>query len=523
MKKVRFLLTACALLAAAAGVVWLIQRSSGRTLRVPPDQLLYERNCAICHGSKGDGKGEAAYLLQPKPRNFLAGKFRLVTSQNLQPTREDLLRVIAEGIPGTPMPSWAHLPEKERGELADYILRLNWQGWVEKGLKLGDKQAAAEKYATEMTRPGDSIPIPPEPPVTAQALAQGREYYLKVCAKCHGQDGKGKRDPTWRTSEGFPSWARDLSHGVFKGGREGKQLYLRFFTGLPGTPMPSSELPGEQVWHVVHYIQSLSNPQAQEQAQIRAKEVATERVKSLPSGPDDPAWQRVSEVRIPLMALWWHENYIEGLKVRSLHDGERLAVRLEWNDTTRDVEGILPQHFSDGAAVQLAASQSPPLFAMGRSGEPVTLWHWKALWSEDQKQFQDVGTVFPSMHADAYYGREKGWRSSPTEDQSFLPAAELNNPVALPGRTGAVEEAQAAGLGTVTSRPPGTQTAQAASGWKGGVWSVQLIQSLGSGPENALLRPGGRTAVAFAVWDGKAGDRNGQKSVSIWNTLALGQ
>jgi cytochrome c oxidase cbb3-type subunit 2 len=388
MKKTPYLVVAIvSVLAAAAVVAWLVHRSRGRAIPMAEGELVYQRNCAICHGLKGDGKGEAAYLLQPKPRNFRAGKFRLVTSQNLQPTREDLLRVIADGMPGTAMPSWAHLPEKERSELAEYILKLNWQGWVEKGLKQGDKQTAAERYATEMTQPGDPIPIPPEPPATAQGLQEGRSYYLKVCAKCHGQDGKGKRDPTWRTSEGFPTWARDLSHGVFKGGREGKQLYLRFFTGLPGTPMPSGELPGEQVWQVVHYIQSLSDPKAQEQAQVRTKEIEAERVGSLPAGPEDEIWKTVPEVRIPLMPLWWHDNYLDGLKVRGLYDGERLAIRLEWRDATRDVEGVSPQHFPDGAAVQLAGSESPPLFAMGGDGEAVSLWHWKALWSEDQKRF----------------------------------------------------------------------------------------------------------------------------------------
>jgi DMSO reductase family type II enzyme heme b subunit len=126
------------------------------------------------------------------------------------------------------------------------------------------------------------------------------------------------------------------------------------------------------------------------------------------------------------------------------------------------------------------------------------------------------------MHADAYYGTEKGWRSGPTDDQRFLAAAEVHNPIASSGRTGAVEEARAAGLGTVTSLPVKEQTVQAVSGWKDGVWSLQLIQTRKvSGAESVDINPGGRASIAFALWDGKAGDRNGQKSVSIWNTLVL--
>jgi DMSO reductase family type II enzyme heme b subunit len=33
--------------------------------------------------------------------------------------------------------------------------------------------------------------------------------------------------------------------------------------------------------------------------------------------------------------------------------------------------------------------------------------------------------------------------------------------------------------------------------------------------------PGGRTSVGFAVWDGSAGDRDGKKSVTIWQELVL--
>jgi len=35
------------------------------------------------------------------------------------------------------------------------------------------------------------------------------------------------------------------------------------------------------------------------------------------------------------------------------------------------------------------------------------------------------------------------------------------------------------------------------------------------------LAPGSKTSVAFALWNGSAGDRNGQKLVSIWHELDL--
>jgi hypothetical protein len=35
------------------------------------------------------------------------------------------------------------------------------------------------------------------------------------------------------------------------------------------------------------------------------------------------------------------------------------------------------------------------------------------------------------------------------------------------------------------------------------------------------LRPGTTVPVGFAVWNGSAGDRDGKKSVTIWQDLVL--
>ena len=80
----------------------------------------------------------------------------------------------------------------------------------------------------------------------------------------------------------------------------------------------------------------------------------------------------------------------------------------------------------------------------------------------------------------------------------------------------------AKGLGTLTSRAPAMQRIQANGFWQDGRWQVVLHRPLAPNEEGDLrLKPGQQVSAAFAVWDGHAGDRNGQKSVSIWNTLQL--
>ncbi|HWP58608.1 MAG TPA: ethylbenzene dehydrogenase-related protein, partial [Candidatus Acidoferrales bacterium] len=58
--------------------------------------------------------------------------------------------------------------------------------------------------------------------------------------------------------------------------------------------------------------------------------------------------------------------------------------------------------------------------------------------------------------------------------------------------------------------------------WAQSTYRVILRRALkGSGPDAARLRPGRTLPVAFAVWDGAAGDRDGKKSVTIWQDLEL--
>lgn len=521
-KKVYVALSVVALVVAGLLWVWWFEQGRAPGGEASREQVLYEKNCAVCHGTTGDGKGKAAYLLQPKPRKFRAGKFRLVTSQNLSPTREDVVRVITNGMPGTPMPSWGQLSEADREALADYVLKLYKEGWYDRGIESGYSTREANEFAVDMSEPDQLISVSSEPAVTKEGLAEGKAYYREVCGKCHGENGEGKQDPTWRTDEGYPSWSRDLRSGVFKGGRDGEQLYLRFFTGLPGTPMPAGELSPEQVWRVVQYVQSLSDPAGQEQAEIRIRNIVAQQLATVPSNPDDAAWESASEFRIPLMPLWWHEGYIDSLRLKAVYDGERLAFLLEWNDSTHDTEGIRQQTFPDGAALQLTANLSPPLFAMGEDGETVNIWHWKALWDEDRKEFQDVAGTYPQMVSDGYYGSKKGWRSGPREDSAFLSAVEAQNPIASLHRTTSVEDANAAGFGTFTSQDLENQNVEGVSTWKDGVWRLQITRNLNSSESEDVPLSGGKlVSVAFAVWNGSAGDRNGQKSVSIWNTLAF--
>jgi len=81
---------------------------------------------------------------------------------------------------------------------------------------------------------------------------------------------------------------------------------------------------------------------------------------------------------------------------------------------------------------------------------------------------------------------------------------------------------QAKGVGSVTMRPRVSQLVNATGTWQDGRWTVVLVRPLEVDSQGgAPLAPGDRLSVAFAIWDGAARDRNGQKLVSIWHDLKL--
>jgi high-affinity iron transporter len=75
---------------------------------------LFDQNCSVCHGSKGDGKGPAGAALKPPPSDFTKPlKEWPITKGDLNKVFE----VILKGIPNSAMVKWDQFSEKERWAL----------------------------------------------------------------------------------------------------------------------------------------------------------------------------------------------------------------------------------------------------------------------------------------------------------------------------------------------------------------------------------------------------------------------
>jgi cytochrome c oxidase cbb3-type subunit 2 len=488
-------------------------------------QKLYAKHCQVCHGEKGDGSGEAAYLLHPKPRDFTRGAFRLISTGNGTPTDEDLLRTITQGMPGSAMPPWDRLDEADRRLLVGTVKELWRNGLLARYRKDDVEPDEALEYVKEDTTPGDPVSFAGETKPAAAEAARGRIVYFRACAPCHGLDGRGKSTQKLMDSRGFDAPARDFTKGIFKGGSEARDIYARLRTGMKGTAMPTyaaAALSEQDAWAVTHYIRMLIPRGAQDLQQQKTLRLNLRRVEKVPV-KEEEWWAAAPLVSVPLMPLWWRDERPEQVAFQAVHDGKTLALRLAWEDRTENLRSLRNDDFHDGAAVQLSWDEDPPFFGMGDASSSVLIWSWKASWQEDRGTFVDLEAFYPHMHVD-YYPSQKNTKpgqrpsraamAAPHHDPRFLTGWGAGNPVSDPDRASAVETARAKGLGTLTTEKRDAQTVQGMAAFDRGVWSL-VIRA-----EVPLERCRG-LFVAFAVWDGSQRDRNGQKSVSIWHRLEL--
>jgi len=494
---------------------------------------VYAESCSICHGTEGRGDGSAAYLLQPRPRDFISDGFRFVSTTH-GPTDEDLFRTITRGMPGSAMPPWEHLASDDRWAVVAEIRRLVSDGLLADELARGTEREEAEQYVAKSTKPGEPIVVPPEPPATPETIERGRMLYLQACAPCHDADGRGRLRRDLKDGKGFPIFARDLTRGVFKSSAEPRQIALRMLAGIPRTPMPSyadlAKTPGD-LWAIVHFVRSLVPPTAEAQVLQKKQTLRAVRV-SEPLSLDlkAAAWAQAKPRYVALMPLRWDPDRTGGMLVRAIHDGSRIAVRITWADATEDRLALRTQDFCDGVAIQLSGDPSPPLFTMGSAEQPIAIWNWKALWQADGAGHQDVEQVYPRTTVDIHMGATKlvpgkvvplADRTASTTNPTFLTALAAGNPMALQKRRAPVETLMARGFGTLTARPAAEQIVDAAAEWNRGIWDVVFVRDLSPGTDALALAAGKPMSIGFAVWDGSLRDRNGQKAVTIWHDLIL--
>jgi cytochrome c oxidase cbb3-type subunit 2 len=222
--------------------------------------------CSECHGDSGDGFGSRQDIGYARPRSFLTGRFKIASTENGVPSDEDLMNTIRRGMFGSGMPSWSQLNDRTLRAVALHVRKLGVDGLRDtfatqvRAGELTEQQAAA--MLEERTVPGPQVEIPPEPAVSEAGLASGRQIYQEACASCHGVRGIPDAFSVKSDFDGNFLVPTSLAAGIYKGGGEPDQLYLRVYKGLAGTAMPGYEgtYTEDELWHVVHYLKLLAQP-----------------------------------------------------------------------------------------------------------------------------------------------------------------------------------------------------------------------------------------------------------------------
>lgn len=476
---------------------------------------LYSKHCATCHGETGRGDGDAEYLLSPKPRDFSGGNFRLTSTESGLSSESDIISMLRMGMAGSSMPSWGHFPDIDLRALAVTVRHLAIEGKVAALMADDDSMTRNEalEIAHEVFEPGPVIKISSETKTAPDELAMGKKLYDANCAKCHDADGRGRNKTDMKTDEGRAIFSRDFTQGIFKGGSNGIDLARRIKRGMPGTPMPATDYTDSGLWAVVHYVQQFIKPGAQERVLQKQKVFVAKRAAGeISTNSSHPDWNNYKSTFVPVMPLWWRHDRIEGCELQAAHDGGKLAIRLVWEDVEPN-DSLLSQHgFTDGAAIQLSASDDPPFFAMGAENDEVSIWFWKAAWKKDlERGHGSLRDAHPNMPVEHH-------NFGAPDSVAFHTGEHAGNPVSQRSHSSSVENLGAEGFGTLTTRATGAQKIDGKAHWEKGKWSVVFVSDL-KGDTGA--GPGETISIALALWDGSAGDRNGQKSVTMWHKLRI--
>ena len=81
-------------------------------------KAFFLKNCAECHGEKGDGQGKRAYFINPRPADFTSERMRNRLN------RPAIFVFTAQGKLGTEMPAWNKvLSDQEIANVSEYVFK----------------------------------------------------------------------------------------------------------------------------------------------------------------------------------------------------------------------------------------------------------------------------------------------------------------------------------------------------------------------------------------------------------------
>ena len=483
--------------AAAQDIGTEAQRESG--------EALYLRNCAQCHGEKGDGVGYATPHLYPRPREFTRGNFKVRSTPSGElPTHQDLVNIIRRGMPYTSMPAWPTLSDQEVSDLAYYLTTFS-------------------PDFSNVERAPQPVPLPSAPAATTESIELGKELYVENgCVKCHGTLGRsdGPSAETLVDELDYPIRSADLSKSwTFRGGSSREDIFRTMTTGFNGTPMPSYEeaLPAEQRWAITDFIVSLSGSGEPDYSNLVVARRAVDPIDlALGAANFESApvahFPIVGQIMEPGRAF---QPAATSVEVQAVYDAESIALLVRWHDMGPQQAG------QNGPSIPVpleeeALTPGPPLptdpfapadpFGIG-TADPFAQPGAPA--AAPPPEFSDAVSIqIPSQVAT---GARK----------PYFIFGDAQNPVDLWFFDLARSEPfQFTGRGSADVTPNDTGDLTGVATYDQGEWSAIFTRPLRA-TSGAPFAPGEFMPVAFSVWDGLSRERGNRRGLTAWYSLYL--
>ena len=473
------------------------QRESGRAL--------YVRNCAQCHGEKGDGQGYATPHLYPKPRDFTAARFKIRTTPNgALPAHQDLVNIIRRGMPYTSMPAWPELSDQEVSDLAYYI-----------------KSFSPDFANAEMVP--KPVELPSGPSASSESIELGKKLYAETgCLKCHGNLGRadGPSSLTLTDELSRPIRPADLSQPwTFRGGSSREDIFRTMSTGFNGTPMPSfvDSLSTEQRWAITDFIVSLSGSDGPGYTNlVVAKPVqdAIDLAKGTASFESAPVARFPIIGQITEPGRQFHPP-TTSVSVQAVYDTESIALLVKWNDMSAEKAGkndpALPVPLEEeeaGPAGAAPTEDNPFGDAVAAPQQPAAdPFAEPAAPAAQASEFSDavavqIPSVAPSGARKPYFIFGDG------QSAVDLWYFDLARP----------EPLQYTGRGSADVAPNDTGEVTGVASYDQGEWSVIFKRPLRS-TSGPAFQPGQFMPIAFSVWDGFSRERGNKRGLTVWYSL----
>ncbi len=210
---------------------------------------------------------------------------------------------------------------------------------------------------------------------------------------------------------------------------------------------------------------------------------------ALPTNPYDTFWDEVpAPIKVELGPQMitnpkWPNPSTRDVVVRAAKNNSRIAILLEWDDPTRDINFDHSALYVDRAAVMfpVTATKEAPAITMGESGKPVNIWQWKSIGGERG---------------------QPGVKDNPGSKLAYQSIEDLN----------------AEGFSTLTDQ--NQQDVEGVAVWKNNKWRLILNRSLTNGNSNDVQFKKS-VLMALAIWNGSNKELNGQKGIAGWLLLKL--